>query len=375
MDTVSVEKALVRAKIAMMLDKRSAFISGVMLELNTKWDEAIPTACTNGADISFSPNFFAAQNSDAQLGLLIHETWHVALGHTDPDDLMGRCPKRLNRAQDFFINSMIVADGFVIPKGGCLNRDYDDLSIGEIYDLLEDDPDYDPDVVGGGDAEQGDPIEIEANRKEIVQRAAMRAKMGGFDLGTLPDDLGIRIEQSYNTAVPWEDCLQEFMGELAKDDYSYQKFNRKYLPDFYLPTLHSEAMSHLAFAMDLSYSVTDYEVARELGEIEYVKQTFNPNELTVMDFDTGIRSIHTLTESDSVSDISFKGRGGTKISPVLDWAIENNPTAMVIFTDGEFTPYEPKMPCPVLWIIINNPSFTSNIGRIVHATFDRESHS
>lgn len=370
MDTCEQQKALVRAKIEMMTSTGSAFISGVMLELETKWDEVIPTACTDGISISFNPTFFANLPSKEQLGLLIHEAWHVALGHTDPADRMGRCPNKLNRAQDYFINGMIKEDGYSLPAGGLIDSKYDDMSIGEIYALLDDDPNYEPDVVTGGDANPEAAREIEEKRKEIVQRAALTAKMAGDDMSKLPEGLGTKIDQSHATVVPWEDVLQEFMGELTKDDYSYAKLNRKFLPDFYLPTLHSEAMSHLAFALDLSYSFTDYMIQRELGEVDYVKRNFSPKEMTVMDFDTNIRSIHTLSESDSVSDITFDGRGGTDIVPVLDWAVKNNPTAMVIFTDGYFTPYEPKMPCPLLWIIVNNPEFTSKIGKVVHAKFD-----
>jgi predicted metal-dependent peptidase len=67
-------------------------------------------------------------------------------------------------------------------------------------------------------------------------------------------------------------------------------------------------------------------------------------------------------------NVTFKGRGGTIIRPVLQWAKENKPQLLLVFTDGEFSfpREEVQLKSSLLWLIHNNNSFKAPIGKTIH---------
>ena len=128
-------------------------------------------------------------------------------------------------------------------------------------------------------------------------------------------------------------------------------------------------VSNIVFAVDSSGSVSDEEFGLFAQEIEIVQQQLRPELITIINFDTCIKEIHEVTQDTNIMrDIKFTGKGGTRIAPVLQWAKENNPEVLVIFTDGWFAkPSKDIYPdCPILWLIHNNLNFSSETGEIIH---------
>jgi predicted metal-dependent peptidase len=136
-----------------------------------------------------------------------------------------------------------------------------------------------------------------------------------------------------------------------------------------MPTAHSEAICNIVIALDTSGSVSNDEFGFFAQEIEMIQQTLNPDLITLIDFDTKIHAVHEITQSiDVLRDIKFKGRGGTDVHEVLEWACENEPEVLVIFTDGDFRqPSLSKYPeCPILWLIHNYDGFSPRLGDVIH---------
>ena len=90
----------------------------------------------------------------------------------------------------------------------------------------------------------------------------------------------------------------------------------------------------------------------------------------IIQFEYGISKVDVLEQFDQVTDVKLQGGGGTCIKEVIDWGIKNNPAVMLIMTDGWVTPYEPEINFPLVWVIVGNSDFTSNIGRVIHYTED-----
>ena len=109
-----------KAKIKLMLKGSEAFLSTLILSLDTKVEEGVGTACTDGIQIKFDPAFVEGLSDDQLIFLLAHETWHVAFMHMCR--LGTRSAQRWNCAADYVINLMLVNSGYTFIEGGLLNK-------------------------------------------------------------------------------------------------------------------------------------------------------------------------------------------------------------------------------------------------------------
>ena len=95
----------------------------------------ISSAATDGRDIFFNPEFLMSLPSPQQDGVLLHEILHAALLH--PLRLREREPQLWNIAADIVVNGMILRQrGSELPPGGLRNKQLEDLSVEEVYELL-----------------------------------------------------------------------------------------------------------------------------------------------------------------------------------------------------------------------------------------------
>ncbi len=129
--------ALNKAKIQLMSKPDTVFFTTVCFSLKHIWDETIPTACTNGKEIRFNPDFFMSLDLEEQIFLLVHESMHVAYMHMDR--LNTRNPRKWNYAADYVINHQLISRGFKMPKNCLHDPQYADMSTEEVYNKLPDD--------------------------------------------------------------------------------------------------------------------------------------------------------------------------------------------------------------------------------------------
>lgn len=355
-------KALDKAKIALMSKADSAFFTTVCFSLKHVWDETIPTACTNGTEIRYNPQFFMSMNEHERVFLLVHEAMHVALLHITR--LKGRNHKKWNMAADYVINLMLVERGFTMPKEGLLNKSYAGLSTEQVYDLIPDQQaeDFPMDI----EEAPGDLPAMEEEIKEILVRASVASKMAGDKPGSIPGDIQIYLDKLLKPKLPWKVILRRFIQSFAKDDYTFTRPNRRFFPKHILPGLKSEKLIDLAIAVDTSGSVTDEEFKRFVSEVSGILKMMQPDEITLVQFDTEIKSVDPIKNLRELGQVNFVGRGGTKIGPVLDWAKENKPQLLLVFSDGEFHWPGDKLKSPTLWMIHNNKRFQAPFGQVIH---------
>jgi predicted metal-dependent peptidase len=354
-------KQLTKAKIALMKDRNSVFYTTVCLSLIHEFDESIPTACTNGKYIKYNPEFFLSLSKEERVFLLLHETMHVAYVHMDR--LNARIHSKWNKACDYVINAQLIDAGFTMPADGLYDKQYVGMSAEEVYKLLPDDDSKYPqsDLV----ASDMPSDELKTSVDNILVRDITQAKMSG-SIGNVPKDMLIYLDKLLNPKLPWQRILSRYMTAVAKEDYSYRRPNKRYMPDLYMPSLYSEAVEHIAVAVDASGSVTNEDFSQFIAEITKVIKTLKPTKLTLIQFDTRIISIDVLKNVQDLNKVSFKGKGGTCVNPVINWINANKPVVTVIFTDGEFYKPKNKSKSNVLWAIHNNPSFNINFGKVIH---------
>ena len=362
-------------------------VSKVFAQLELMWDSKIPTACTNGLFLKINPNFFFHFSQPERLFILVHELFHVILKHP----VVTNCPdinqlKRWQYACDYAINAMLVAESersgscISMPKVegknfGLYNPKYRGWSDLEIYnDLPEDFSENDlPDFEIGDGKNNLNDQQLESAINDIILKAEAMVKQSGqgASLDALPGAVRKILDDIHEPKVPWQNELLEFANTLVPTDYTFRKPNKRYMciePMGYLPSLGEERIQSMVWVPDCSGSFTDEQVSLMASELTNVRDIIKPTELTILPFTHELGKPTVLQENEPATADMLMQAGGTNIEPVIDWGIENNPELMIIITDGKFDTYEPNINFPILWLIVNNPEWTSNLGRVIHVS-------
>jgi len=359
--TPEIKKALDKAKIGLMSRPDSTFFTTVCFSLKHVWGNC-NTAATDGRHIWINPEFFMSLKEEERIFLLIHESMHVAYLHMERTGSKDK--QKWNIACDHYINLSLIARGFVMPASGFADPQYKGLNPDQIYPLLPEDPsdDFDPDLMDP----IGDPAELQEHVKEILVRAATQAKMNGDSPGSIPGDIQIFLDNLLSPKLPWKVILSRFIQNMAKNDYSFKKLNRRFFPAHYLPGLYSEKLTEIAIAVDASGSVSDDDFKQMVSETHTILKQLNPDKITLVQFDAAIKSVNTVRSIRELMEVKFHGRGGTKIEPVIEWAKENKPKLLLVFSDGDFYFRVQENKIQTLWLIHDNPDFTAPFGKVIH---------
>lgn len=355
--------ALSKAKIQLMSKPDTTFYTSVCFRLVHKWDTSIPTAATNGKQILFNPKFFMRLDQEERLFLLLHETMHVAYMHMLR--LGDRDHAKFNQAADHVINLQLIERGFRMPKMGLADPQYTGMSTEEVYNLL---PDPDPSKVDM-DIQPGeeDSEELQRELEDIIVSASIQAKMQeDRSYGNIPGEVQIFLNRLLNPKLPWQKILRKYIQTLSKNDYSFRKPNRRYFPKHHLPSMCDESLMDITIAVDASGSVSDTEFLRFVSEANGIIKSMRPKTMTLIQFDTCIISVDEIHSVHELSKVTFTGRGGTAIEPVMAWANEHKPQLLLVFTDGYFRFYEDKSKQDVIWLIHNNEKFVAPYGKTIH---------
>jgi predicted metal-dependent peptidase len=369
------QKALDKVKISLLKNKDALFFSTILFALRQRMSWNHPTAATDGLSIYYNPAWFLKLTPAQQIFLVLHEVLHVAYMHMGR--LGNRNQKVFNWAADYVINLELVNRGYSMPDGGLLDTAYAGMGAEQVYDkLMQKMKNNEPMPQNGigedlmppppGTSEQ----EIQEKVKQILVQAATKVKMENLAPGAIPGDLGIQIDNLVNPKLSWQRILSRYYQETAKNDYSWTKPNRRYFPDEVFPTLHSTGMISLAIFVDTSGSVTDGEFSHMVKEMESIFKMCKPESITLIQFDTRVRTVTKLKNLRDLAKCTFTGRGGTRVEQVFEWIQTNKPQLSLIFTDGGF--YFPEhnftraQQSRTLWLIHNNPQWESEFGKTLH---------
>lgn len=362
MSTEDHHKALSKAKIQLMARPDSVFFTTLCFSLKTAFKEDIKTAATNGKSIYFNPQFFMDLTPDERVFLLLHETLHVAYLHMLRKGNFDH--QKWNIACDHVINLQLIERGFSMPKQGLADPIYTGMNAEQVYALLPENPEPPPmdDLM----SPEGDSEELSGEIQDSLIRAAMQSKMANESIGAIPGDIEIFLNKLLNPKLPWHRILKKEFNAFAKDDYSFQRPNRRFLPDHYLPSLYSKKLIDFAVAIDVSGSVSDADFNTFISETAAIIKQMKPDKVTVIQFDTELKSVDVVKNIRELKDITFTGRGGTRIDPVIAWVNENKVQLLLIFTDGYFRSPKTTTKVKTIWLIHENPKFTAPFGRVIH---------
>lgn len=358
-----------KAKIKLYKRTDLVFITTVLGSLKKRWSHEVPTMGTDGLCLVMNPDWVETLPVDEISGVLLHEAWHTAYMHMAR---RGNKDARLwNYACDYVINLHLIDDGFSLPPGGLHEEKYRGLCANEVYDLLMQDPPpeepedsyFGSDMMDPGEGEEGggagapmtasEEKTLKSKLEEIVLRAHTQSEMSK-SRGNIPTEIQRDIDALLNPKLDWRTILQNYMTAFAKDDFSWRKPNKRFFPDHYLPSAYSEATGEIAFAVDESCSVTPMEFRAFISEMNDIKQKLDPELMSVIGFDTSIRSEFKLTRDQDISEVAFHGGGGTYLQPVFDYYKDKKPVVLVVFSDLYCDVIQEDPGYPVVWIVVNN---------------------
>lgn len=384
-DAAKLDRELDKAKAQVFMGDDAVFFGSLMCSLNFHWSRSRATAATNGIDLWWNPDFFAAMVPAARVTVLKHELWHVARMHGLRCG--GRMQKEWNWACDIRINNDLenTKNSFEGIEDCWKDQSFDKnakrlLSEEEIYDIIIKNqmPPPPSGAFGGGmppgedDGDDGGDLVQLTNEQQqqvinTVVQAVQQAKLSGKP-GAIPGDVEEILKHFLEPVVPWERLLMKWFTDMLDEDYTWKRPNRRY-SDMYLPSRFTDdgRLEHLVYFLDVSGSISERDILRFNSEVKYIQETLQPEKLTLVQFDTKIQKIDEFEIGQPFDEIKVIGRGGTDLRCVHAMIEKLKPTAAVIFSDMHVAPMEPlTADVPVIWIVCGNKGAKIPFGTMIH---------
>ncbi|MDX1595210.1 MAG: VWA-like domain-containing protein, partial [Gammaproteobacteria bacterium] len=299
-------------------------------------------------------------------------------------------------ACDLAVNPLLAGEGLTPPPEALLVDAFAGLSAEEIYPCLADDDELDthddhlydgdggeggggqepeperdgaPGDPGDGEGRGGDgrdrgaedgarpPPPLSAAEAERLERQWRQHLAGAAQAarghGALSAAMARLVDRLLQPQLPWQALLAQYLGTLARDDFSYLRPSRRE-GEAILPTLRSHRLELVAL-LDTSGSIDDALLRGFVAELDALKSQLNAR-VTLHACDRELAADGPWT-SEPWEGLrlpgSLAGGGGTSFEPPFAWLAASGlrPDLVVYFTDGDgtFPPHPPD--CPVLWVV------------------------
>jgi predicted metal-dependent peptidase len=360
------ERLMVKARTALLLSQ--PFFGTLALRLKMVEDAATDSASVDGRVLRYNPAFIKTLTHAQRVGLIAQEVMHCAAGH--PMRKGTREHERFNEAADYAINPMILGAGLELPEGALVNPAFAGMAAEQIYPRLPPKP-----KGGGGGEEPGgnnvggcgqftrpadakDPdkpapkAEVDQLAREW-QSATMQAASVAKRAGQMPGQVEELIEDLKAPRVDWRESLKRFVTSQARSDYSWSPPNRRYIGSgLYLPSLRSEKIETVVFAIDTSISMDIEALQQAIAELNAIADDVQPDAVHIIECDTEVHAANEFgPDQHPIRAVTLHGRGGTRFAPVFEWVEEHQivPDCLIYFTDLECSDFGPEPGYPVLW--------------------------
>jgi len=222
-----------------------------------------------------------------------------------------------------------------------------------------------PSESGNSQSSEAEMRQAEEDWKIAVKQAQQTAKMQG----KMPAGMDRIIADLIAPKASWREILQFFVSAVSRNDYSWQKLNKRYLSmGISVPSLFSHELGEIVIAVDTSGSVDVPQLTEFASEISSILGEYDCK-VTVIYCDTQVYENHveTFNQWDLPLEMHPKGGGGTSFIPPFEYVSANmdKPTCLLYFTDGECDKFPPDPEFPVLWAL-NGPMREFPFGDVIN---------
>lgn len=185
--------------------------------------------------------------------------------------------------------------------------------------------------------------------KEFTQKVVDTSQKG-----VIPDYLGGMISSLKNSKgeLPWNLYLKKLMGTVESNKKKTITRRNRRQPNRL--DLRGELRGHkaeIAVALDISGSISDEEFKQAIKEVLSIVKNYN-HEITIIECDDEIKRVYKVKSQKDVKERP-QIRGGTKFTPVFEYANNKKTNLLVYFTDGKGEEKLKVVPrgYKVLWVI------------------------
>ena len=349
---MNAKERFVRARSGLLLDH--FFFGRLALYLKLVERPEIPTLAVDGKHIFYNAEFIESLSPILLKSAIAHEVMHCVFEHISRRN--GREPRLWNIAGDYVINDVLAESGFEIGRNWLQPQAaFKGMSAEHIYDILKQE---NKDDNGAGlpdplcDIMQGESQAEQSEQTLEWKIAAVGAASEAKKRGKLPAAFERFIDDITSSKVPWREVLHRFVTQLAKDDYNWQRLNRRFLArGLYLPSLYSENMGRLQVVIDTSGSIDQHTLNVFGSEIHAIVASSQPEKTEVVYCDAAINHVDEFDPNDQIK-FKLHGGGGTDFRPPfqrIDAGETEEPVALIYLTDGYGTFPDEAPSYPVLW--------------------------
>ncbi len=381
-----IDTKLSAARTRLILDK--PFLGALVLRLtmtsaDPRW---CPTTATDARGFFYNASYIEALSLEQTQFVLAHEALHCALSHFARR--RHREKQRWDLACDFAVNPLLIQDGLSPPPNALYLEAYEGMTAEEIYPLIEENTDrqpqdrhiYDadnqqtPDRGGLGGQKRSDcdirdaeldqdaagapqPPPLEPDERDRLetqwQQRLAGAAQQAMRAGKLSGLMARMVDHLLQPQLPWRMLLARYMTMQGREDFNYARPARRE-GDAILPSLRSTQVD-VVVGVDTSGSISQVEMDQFLSEVDAIKGQMKAR-ITLLPCDVQLASgaPWTFEAWEQLRlPANIQGGGGTSFIPVFDWVEARimPPDLLVYFTDaqGAFPEQEPAY--PVLWVI------------------------
>jgi predicted metal-dependent peptidase len=394
MAKLTAEQRIERIHVKLMRHPNFCLFSGLFMVGKVMVDDKVPTARTNGLDVTYGRAFVESLNDKQLAFLILHENMHKAYRHLQVwSGLWKKDASLANQACDYVINLQIQdydphGNDVAMPTDeegevlGLIDERFRGMDAHQVFMILEQEDKSEGS--GGGEgldehdwegAQDLSDEEKEASAKEIEgalrQGSILAGKMGG--------NVSREMQDLLTPKINWKDALRDFVKSTTqgKDQTTWRRLHKRYIGmDIVMPSTYDEKVGGIVVAVDTSGSIGGEELAQFLGEVKSICEEVSPEKIDLLYWDTKVAGHEVYQNSELASLVDTtqaKGGGGTSPECVPKYMKEKQiePECVVMLTDGYIGHQDAsdwQIGKPILWCIKGNKHFNENnvIGKVVH---------
>ncbi len=364
-----IELIIDKARIKLM-QAESSFFGHVLLQLKQEWSGekfGVNTVAVSVDTIFYNMEFLAnnVKSVSDMSFIFMHEIMHLVLDHLNKNRISDRDMKVWNMAGDHVINLDLFSSGYNFSGKEKLLCDprFKGKNTEEVYDILikENIPVQSmwDDIISSEDG-----TEIGSIKEMIASAYNSHVLEHGSD-DSLPPMIKYAIGEIKSQILPWQSLLQKFIGEVTQNDFSWEKINLSFLPEFYIPSLYDQSLSKIDFAIDISGSIDSKTFNKFINEIKNILMLYNITKIGIYQFNTKTVSYDVVSNLSELSSVEFNGGGGTDVADTLRQSNLTDSVALFIITDGYMNLNLQPIRKPVVWCVYNNKKFEAPFGQTI----------
>lgn len=163
---------------------------------------------------------------------------------------------------------------------------------------------------------------VELMKEMAMQTASMR--------GTVPASL-TRLIKDKKSKIDWRSLLQDYLLRFSKSETVWTKPDKRFYPEYHLPSLGGKEMGGVVFLIDTSGSI-DHKLLNAFASEVNDFRSQHKKQTTVLWHDTVVNKTELL-EPDDVWTPKAVGGGGTSHVDAINKALDSDPDLIVSLTD------------------------------------------